>query len=226
MARVSRAVEGSDSADGPAPGRAAQRRRTRKAIVDATMTLLERGQTPSIDEIAGAADVSRRTVYLHFPSLDQLLLDATVGVLSQASVDAVLDRTIQGADAADRVDALARGLLQQGNATFHLGRQLIRLSLGRADVDPGDGEPRRGYRRTAWIERALEPARDVLTRPQFERLVSALSVVLGWEAMIVLRDIRGLSPTQESATVRWAARTLVAGMLAEADHGTSRQPSA
>ena len=45
-------------------GRPAQRRRTRKAIVEAAKQLLASGRTPSIDEIARAADVSRRTVYL------------------------------------------------------------------------------------------------------------------------------------------------------------------
>ncbi|HEX3824100.1 MAG TPA: TetR/AcrR family transcriptional regulator [Mycobacteriales bacterium] len=178
------------------------------------MGLLKENQSPSIDQIARAADVSRRTVYLHFPSLDQLLLDATVGALSQADIDTALDRTMAGADAAGRVDALARELLKQSDGTIQLGRQLIRLSL--ANDDATEHRPRRGYRRTEWIERALEPARDELTAQQFERLVSALSLVLGWEAMIVLRDIRGLSPAQESATIRWVARTLVTGMLAEA----------
>lgn len=180
------------------------------------MTLLERGETPTIDQIASAADVSRRTVYLHFPSLDQLLLDATVGVLSQADIDTVLDRTMRGADAADRVDALARELLKHGDATLPLGRQLIRLSLARSDAEPNDPQPRRGYRRTEWIERALEPVRDELTSQQYERLVSALSVLLGWEAIIVLRDIRGLDAAREAATIRWAARALVAETLAEA----------
>jgi AcrR family transcriptional regulator len=203
--------------DQPTARRAAQRRRTRKAIVDATMMLLERGETPSIDQIAGAADVSRRTVYLHFPSLDQLLLDATIGVLSQDGIDAVLDRTMQGADATDRVDALARGLLGQSDAMNQLGRQLIRLTLNNADAGSVDQQPRRGYRRTVWIERALDPLLDELTSEQFDRLVSALSLVLGWEAMIVLRDIRGLGPDQEAATVRWAARALVAAMRDEAE---------
>jgi AcrR family transcriptional regulator len=63
--------------------REAQRRRTRAAIVAAAMDLLEQGQTPSLSDVADAADVSRRTVYLHFPTLEQLLIDATVGALSQ-----------------------------------------------------------------------------------------------------------------------------------------------
>jgi len=55
-------------------GRPGQRRRTRKAIVEATVELLERGVTPTVSEIASAADVSRRTVYMYFPKLEHLLL--------------------------------------------------------------------------------------------------------------------------------------------------------
>ena len=77
--------------------RPAQRRRTRKAIVDATMALLARGDTPSAVSVAAAPDVSRRTVYLYFPSFDQLLIDATLGLLSQASIDRAIEAHNSGA---------------------------------------------------------------------------------------------------------------------------------
>src|ERR1700759_5529897 len=72
---------------GPEPGRAAPRRRTRKAIVTATAQLISTGADPSVADIAAAADVSRRTIYTYFASLDQLLLDASLGALS-SDVDA------------------------------------------------------------------------------------------------------------------------------------------
>ena len=53
-------------------GRFRQRRRTRAAIVAATAELVQAGATPSVGEIADAADVSRRTVYTYFPTLEQL----------------------------------------------------------------------------------------------------------------------------------------------------------
>jgi predicted DNA-binding transcriptional regulator YafY len=43
------------------------------------MALLAQGAEPSVNDIAAAAEVSRRTVYMHFPTLDQLMLDATLG---------------------------------------------------------------------------------------------------------------------------------------------------
>lgn len=77
--------------------------------------------------------------------------------------------------------------------------------------------PKRGYRRVGWIERAAEPLRERLNDEQFDRLISALTLVIGWEAMIVLRDVRGLDPGDEERTISWAARALVNAMLAETE---------
>jgi len=194
--------------------RPAQRRRTRKAIVDATIELLAGGGTPSVAEIADAAEVSRRTVYLYFPRLEQLLLDATVGAMSLTSVDdaiAAAQRSAGGPTAG--IEALARAMCRQPDDTKALGRRLVALTVERA---PEPGEPRRGYRRVQWIEEALGPVRAQLAPAAFERLVSALTTVLGWEALVVLQDVRGLdAPAQEDASA-WAARALVEAALAEA----------
>ncbi len=203
---------------GTPQGRPSQRRRTRKAIVDAAAELVAAGHTPSIDEIARAAEVSRRTVYLYFPTLDQLLIDATVGALSNATVDAALAEEPEGEDPAARVEALAERMLDLAPAALPLGRQLIRLTVTAPEAPQTDA-PRRGYRRIEWIERALEPLRPRLDGEQFERLTSALAVLIGWESMVVLRDIRGLDPAEELKTITWAARALVEAMLAEAAQG-------
>jgi len=47
-----------------------------------------------------------------------------------------------------------------------------------------------------WIERAVEPLRSELDADLYERLVSSLAMVIGWEALIVLQDLRGLDGGQ------------------------------
>ncbi len=64
-----------------------------------------------------------------------------------------------------------------------------------------------------WIERALTPLRDQLTDEDYERLLSGLSILIGWEAMVILRDVRGLDATREEDTLRWAATALVRAAL-------------
>src|SRR5215470_13594992 len=114
----------------PNAGRPAQRRRTRNAIVNATITLLARGTVPSIDDVAAAAEVSRRTVYMHFPTFDQLLIDATVGALSQESVDrAIVAGREDDEDVEARVERMVRALHGVTPEVERLGRSLIRLTV-------------------------------------------------------------------------------------------------
>ena len=191
-------------------GRPAQRRRTRRAIIAATTRLLSEGKTPTIDEIAAAADVARRTVYIHFPTLDQLVLDASMGAMASSEVEAEFE---PDADVADRVDAIVDTLYRHAEEWLPLGRRMVALTAAAPSIDG----PRRGQRRVDWIERAVEPLRDRLSDEQRDRLVSSLCIVLGWEAMIVLKDIRGHAPQREREVNSWAAQALVRAMLEEAD---------
>jgi AcrR family transcriptional regulator len=211
-----------------AQGRVNQRNRTRKAIVEAAMTLLAGGETPSVDAVAKAAEVSRRTVYMYFPTLDQLLLDATAGVLAQQALDSRLAPSDRSDDVESRVERLARSVQGMSPELERLGRALIRLTVengGREGSRAGTA-PRRGYRRVEWIERALEPVRKQLDARHYERLVSALAMVIGWEALIVQRDIRGLSPAAGEELSAWAARALLRAALEEAHKSNGKRKSA
>jgi hypothetical protein len=76
---------------------------------------------------------------------------------------------------------------------------------------------RRGHRRVRWIEAAVAPLRSRLSRAQHERLVSGLTVLLGWEATIQLRSMRALGKETEARVIVWATRALVEATLAEVD---------
>jgi AcrR family transcriptional regulator len=196
-------------------GRVRQRRRTRAAIVTAAANLLRDGNpSPGVNEIAEAADVSRRTVYQYFRTLDQLLLDATLGQLTQSDVDAAIDAAgAEHRNAAERVDAMIRKLGDVAAESLPIGRSLIRLTV---DAAPSEqGQPKRGYRRISWIERALEPLRPDLDDDLYERLVSGLAMVVGWEALIVLQDLRALDPPDQVRASTWAARALIEASVAE-----------
>jgi AcrR family transcriptional regulator len=195
-----------------ATGRVAQKRRTRKEIVAAAARLLSRGATPSVSDIAGEADVSRRTIYMYFPTLEQLLVDASLLSMSEGPVNAVRDAH-EGQSAEVRLDAMTRAVQRLFASTEKQGRTLLRLTV---DADRGQipkDQPVRGYRRTEWIERALEPMRSEVTSKEFERLVSALSMVIGWESLIVARDIRALSLKQAEDVSAWAAAALLRATL-------------
>jgi AcrR family transcriptional regulator len=194
-------------------GRAAQKRRTRKAIVDATIALLASGKTPSATEVAVAADVSRRTIFVHFPTFDQLLIDATIGAISEPPVQHALGTASPDDDPAVRVERLVRVLQHVSPRMERLGRSLVRLTVDAQDSAEIRGAPRRGYRRIEWIESALAPWRSRLTRGEWRRLVCALAMVVGWEALIAQRDVCGLTAAEGEELSVWSARALVRAAL-------------
>jgi AcrR family transcriptional regulator len=193
--------------------RPAQRRRTRKAIVDAAMTLMAEGKTPSVADVAAAADVSRRTVYLYFPTFEQLLIDATVGALAQSPVDRAVAPAVKDEPVEARVERMVRTLNGMSPEVERLGRRLIRLTVEDGAAPSRDDEPRRGYRRIEWIESALAPWRTRIGPARWRRLVSAIALVVGWEAMIVQRDVCGLSAKEGEELSVWAADAFLQATL-------------
>jgi len=199
-------------------GRERQKGRTRKALLAAAAELIAAGQTPSITEVADAAEISRRTAYRYFPTQEQLLVEAALEGLRPGIVEAV--ETVdpkQRDDVEARLDRTVLALQRGAVVNEQLLRTMIRLTVSRPPSagDAGGREPRRGYRRIEWIELALAPVRKKLGKKRFERLVSALTVCLGIDALIVLRDLRGLSESEAEAVALWSARMLLRASLAE-----------
>ena len=119
-------------------GRPARRHRTRAAILDATVQLLRDGHTPALDEITAAAEVSRRTIYMHFPTLDQLILDASMGALAGSDIEAEFE---PDTEAAERVATIVDTLYDHAEEWLPLGRRMVALT---ATNPPADG-PKRGH---------------------------------------------------------------------------------
>ena len=153
--------------------------------------------------------MSRRTIYTHFPTLDQLLLDAAAGAMS-IDVHGAL-ATVSDADAQTRIRVLISAIADGLTQTLPIGRKLIKLTV---DAPAASGGPKRGYRRVGWIEQALQPIQAQLGRRRFDELVSALSCLIGWEAFIVLTDVRGLTPGQARAIITTSALALIDAALA------------
>lgn len=198
--------------------RSNQKRRTRRAILAAAVDLLRQGENPSVSRVAEVAEVSRGTVYLHFPTQEQLVTEAALeGV--RAEIERALE--LESDDVWERLDTLVRVAVQNTMAAEMLQRTMIRLTveyrLDEARGGPVREAPLRGGRRIEWIETTLEPVREQLGEERFERLVSAMALCVGIEAILVLRDIRGLEQEQIVAVSRWAARALLKASLEECD---------
>lgn len=197
-------------------GRDSQKRRTRKALVEAAGRLIAEGRRPSIAEVADAAEISRRTAYRYFPSAEQLSVEAALEATRQ-NMELSIEAGRIDEPVADRVSRLVDALSRMTLENEALLRQMIRFTIDRDPIEPG--VPPRPSRRLEYVERALTPLRGALDQDELDRLTHALAVVIGIESTIVLRDICGLDHAEILRVQHWAARALVAsaGSGARAD---------
>ncbi len=93
--------------------RSALKARHRQAIVDAARALIDERGGPEfgVDELARRADVSRRTVFNHFESLDDVILAACIEILD-AVVATFRAAAATAGPADDRLEAIFEELVR------------------------------------------------------------------------------------------------------------------
>ena len=202
-------------------GRINQKRRTRAAILAAAVELVEQGQRPTVAEVADAALVSRATAYRYFPTQEYLLFEAALES-TRSDIGRELEENTLPEDPEARLEMLIVTLQKRIIDKEAAFRTMLRLSLEQSPEEVEeqyDGESRpsrlRGGGRVHWIEKALAPVEGRFEEPHFRRLVAALSLCMGMEALIVLRDVCALEPEEAEEVSRWAARTLLRCSLAK-----------
>jgi AcrR family transcriptional regulator len=200
-------------------GRINQKRRTRAAILAAAGELLEQGQRPTVAEVADAALVSRATAYRYFPTQEYLLFEAALES-TRSDIDRKLDENTPPEDPEARLEMLIHALQERIVDKEAAFRTMLRLSLEQSPEEErhgGESAPSRlrGGGRVRWIEKALAPIQGRLEEPDFRRLVAALSLCMGIEALVVLRDVCAIESSETEEVLRWAARTLLRSSLTE-----------
>jgi AcrR family transcriptional regulator len=179
--------------------RQGQKNRTRRALVEAAAEMMRAGATPTVPEVAEAAEVSRATAYRYFPT--QELLTAEVALFAVGGP--VVPDGEEDLPAADAVARLVRRVGEWTYASEAPLRTLMRLSL-----DPDAGVRRPGHR-VGWIADALAPVRDQLSDETYERLSTSLTLFLGIDPIVVMTDIADADRERALDTLEWAARALV-----------------
>ena len=200
---------------GSEQGRFQQRAHTRALLVKTASELIQKGDIPTVTAVAEVAQVSRRTAYRYFPSQEQLLAEAAI-----ASAQPLVSNTEFPEDLTARIRLLVDTVQRFVYGNHGALRTIVRLTADHVPGhDVGSAEVLTPARtnRIGWIRTALAPARKRLGGKHFEQLVSALSLCVGIESVMVLTNLRGLSQKEITRVSAWAAETLVAGALRQAE---------
>jgi len=187
--------------------RVRQKLRTRAALLAAARELVEQGRTPTVAEVADAATVSRATAYRYFPTQEALLLEVPLDVAAPTLA------SLFGDDRAP-TDPEDRAALVQ-NALYDLARDhetefrlFLRAAVLRSLTD-GASDPFRGARRSVLLDQALAPLAGELPADEIDQLKTGLSMLVGVESMIVLRDVLRLTHDEARAAGELAVRQMV-----------------
>ncbi len=189
-----------------------QRFRTRKDLLTAAARLMKEGRTPSLDEVAEAALVSRATAYRYFPNVEGLLVEASFDITVPDAQTVFADTA--STDAEERVDIAEAAIHRSVYENEHAIRLMLASTITRT-ADQADGEtvPVRQNRRSPLIDAALAPARTKFDDEILAKLRAALALIFGSESMIVFRDVLGLDEPTARAVKSWAVRALVGAAL-------------
>lgn len=187
-------------------GRSNQKQRTRDALVAAAKAQVGEGRTPTVEEAAAAAGISRTTAYRYFPNQRSLLAAAhpetvATSMLSEAASN----------DPVERLEEVVRTFVGVIVDTESQQRTMLRLSL---EAGAGEGLPLRQGRAIAWITEALEPLKGQLSDGEIHDLVRAIRSATGIEALVWLTDIGGLSRARAAELMQWSARSMLQAALA------------
>jgi AcrR family transcriptional regulator len=193
-----------------ATGRTAQKMRTRNALIDAARALIATGVTPTVEDAAAQAAISRTTAYRYFPNQRDLLV---------AAYPETELRSLLGAhppeDVTARLDVVVRAYLDRTIEHEAASRAALRLSLELDEVQREQLLLRQG-RVITWLQEALAPLSGRLSEPALTRLVYAIRASAGIEALVWLCDVAGLSRDEAKELMIWSAHSLLRSSLTEA----------
>ena len=198
-------------------GRTNQKRRTRDGLVAAARSIVAEGRTPTVEEVAEAASISRTTAYRYFPSQRALLAAAH----PETALESLLPDDAPD-DVAARLDIVVAAYTRIILDSESQQRTMLRLSL-EADPEERSQLPLRQGRVIKWLEEALAPLQPQLPRSDVHRLAIAIRSATGIEALSWLTDVAGLSREDATDLMRWSAHAMLDATTAGRS-GTRRKP--
>lgn len=194
------------------------RARMRKALLATAMHMMSEGVTPSVTELAEAAEVSRATAYRYFPTQSDL-----IAAVVDESLGPILNWDSPSNSASARVDELIRHTYPRLEEFEVQLRAAILISL-QQDAQERASKSRnkhpliRGHR-VELLKRAVAPLRQTVGDPLFLKTVRALSMIYGTEVFLVLKDIWHLEIEDITDIVRWMAQAIMKQALEDSNEG-------
>lgn len=192
-------------------GRTARALRTRDALVEATMSLVEEGDLrPTAPRIAERAGVSVRSVFQHFDDLEGLF--SALGDRAFARVAALVEPIDTGLPLPDRIDRFVRERCRVNEAVSPINRAAILHAPTSATINR---QFRHGHRiAAAHLAETFAPELASMGS-RADELLDALVIATSWTSWNLLRNLERRNVEEATAIIRRTVDLLFtgAGML-------------
>ena len=195
-------------------GRTNQKLRTHLALVESAAQLVREGKSFTVAEVADRAKVGRTTAYRYFPTVEQLVAYASLHAITEVEKQMIGAAVANATSAEDRLRAVIEASDKSITDHDFVYRTMLRESLNENHI-LDEELPRRSGGRKSVIDGAIGTLRKELGEKRYEKLTAALSLFIGIEATVVLRDVCLLSAEKAREVKIWAARVILEAALAE-----------
>jgi AcrR family transcriptional regulator len=183
-------------------------------MVAAARALLRDGITPTVEQAAERASISRATAYRYFKN-QRLLIAAVHPDIRPSLLPADPPR-----DAVERATIVAWEVMRRVLENETELRAMLRVSLEPHDDEPD--LPLRKGRRIIWFEDALSPLNTVLSTRHHRRLVLATAAAVGIEPFVWLTDMAGASRHEAAEILVSTVESLVRDAVLRHGRQTAR----
>ena len=188
-------------------GRINQKIKTRTKILNAAKNLMSESQKITLEEVAEKASVARATIYRYFPNIDLLFTEASLDI-HFLSPQELYEKTAEM--------PLKQQILYIQNYYNTMAQQhelIFRRYLSATMSESIESDKKvRGARRVESMRLVLESVKTGMSKQEQVYLQNVSTVLMGIEAMIVTKDVCGLSDEESNKTLNWAIEKILLGI--------------
>ena len=186
-------------------GRIGQKRKTRELLLATAKKMLVKGENISVEQVALVAGISKATAYRYFSNKDILLKEASLqrGLMDKDDLFGDIDVC--------NLNARIEKLIDYHFEVLTTNEDVFRLYLGAIMQNSVRDKKNysRGGKRILLIAEALLPLKKEISKETFDKIVNAISLLMGIESISILKDICGLENGSIQEMWKWMIQKII-----------------
>lgn len=191
-------------------GRVNQKNKTRTRILNSAKILMSKKRNITLEEVAYNAEVSRATIYRYFPNINLLCTEASLDV--HYLTPNVLFEQVVGMPIEERILYIQRYYNKLAQDHELIFRRYLSTVLNESIVSR---KKIRGARRVEAMALVLDSFKKDMTKQNLNNLKNITSILMGIDALIVAKDVCGLSNKEADNTLKWGIEMILKGIYSK-----------